>query len=118
MHNRDILPLHIVYDNLADLRVLHEIAVPKEQQVAALKGRLHGAREHNDDGRGRVGDDGKAFPHHEGGGEDEGEVEDLGEGLSGVFDGAEHGGWFWRGVFLIVDSLDGIVKKQGKQRKL
>ena len=92
MYNRYILPLDVVDDDLADLGLF--VAVPEEEEVAALKGGFHGAGEDDDDGRGRVGDDGERFPKHEGGGEDEGEVEDLGEGLAWVGevgrDGGEH----------------------------
>ena len=79
MHNRDILALDIVDDHLPNLRV--QPAIPQQKDVAALKGRLHAAREDDDDWRGGVGEEAEALPHHEGGAEDEGEVEDLGEEL-------------------------------------
>lgn len=85
MHNRNILPPHIIHNHFPDLRF--EAAVPEEKEVAALEGGFHAAGQDYDDGRGGVGEDGEPFPEHEGGGEYEGEVEDLGGELPGL-----HGG--------------------------
>lgn len=92
MHNWNILAPHIIHHHLPDLGF--HAAVPQEEEVAALEGGLHGAGEDDDNGRGGVGEDGEAFPEHEGGGEDEGEVEDLGGELPGLHlgEGAEHCG--------------------------
>ena len=97
MHNRNIFAFDIIHDDFSDLRAL-PAAVPEEKDVTALEGGLHRAGEHNDDGRGRVGEHGKTLPHHKCGGEDEGEVEELRGGLPGGGEGGEHGcgcGW-WR----------------------
>lgn len=75
MHNRYILPPHIIHHDLADLSLGR--SVPEKEQVSALEGRFHAAGEDYDYGGGGVGEDGEAFPEHEGCGEDEGEVEDL-----------------------------------------
>lgn len=101
MHNGNILAPHIIDDDLAHARLAPEVPIPQEEQVAALKGRLHGSREDDDDGRGRVGEDREALPHHEGGREDEAEVEELREGLAWVLEGGEH--FVWRsGVGVVV----------------
>jgi hypothetical protein len=75
MHDWNILALDIVHHNLSYLRI--QPSVPQEKQVASLKRGLHGSGEHNDNGGRRVGDDGKSFPHHEGGRQHERKVEDL-----------------------------------------
>ena len=92
MHNRDILASHIIHHNLADFRI--HAPIPQQQDISALKRGLHAAGQDDDDGGGGVGDDGEAFPEHEGGGEDEGEVEDLGEELARLEggEGREHVG--------------------------
>lgn len=90
MHNRDILPLNIINHHLAHPRLPPPI--PQKQQIPPLERRFHTAGQNDDDGRGRVGRNGEAFPQHEGGAEDEGEVEELGQGLAGVEVGGEEGG--------------------------
>lgn len=71
MHDGYVLAPDVVYHDLADIRVLYEVPVPQEEEVPALEGGLHAAGEDDDDGRGRVGGDGEALPHHEGGREDQ-----------------------------------------------
>ena len=89
MHNRNILPLHIVHHNLA--HVGPGIPIPEEEQVSTLEGGLHGPGEDNDDGRRRVRDHAEGLPEHEGRAEDEGEVEELeGGGARGGEVGGEH----------------------------
>lgn len=101
MNDRNVLAPHIVHDNLADLRV--HAAVPEKQQVAALERGLHTAGQHHDDGRGRVGRDAEPLPHHEGGTEDEREVEHLRGQLARLHggEGGEHrdgfGSQIWEG---------------------
>lgn len=63
VHNRNVLLLHIVHHYLAHLRLLEVVAVPEEQEVAALEGGFHRAGEDNDDRGGGVADDAEAFPH-------------------------------------------------------
>jgi hypothetical protein len=67
-----------------------------------LESRFHRAREDDDNRRGRVGDDGKTFPHHEGGREDEGEIKNLGHCLPRVLESFEHvcGCSLWYGRYL------------------
>jgi hypothetical protein len=61
--NRNVLALHVVHDDFADVGLGHEVAVPEEEQVAALEGGFHAAGEDDDDRGGRVCEDRKAFPH-------------------------------------------------------
>jgi len=86
MHNRDILPFTL-YTTISPTFVSsNQFLFHKKQQISSLEGWLHGPRK---DGRRwvrRVSDYGQAFPHHEGGGENQAEVEDLGGCLP----------WFWR----------------------
>lgn len=124
MHDRDILPLNVIHHDLTNLR-LHA-SIPQEQQIPPLKRGLHAPRKHDDDGRGRVGGDGEAFPEHKGGGENEGEVEDLGEELAGLEGGycGEHcrciGGegkgvrWLWN--LVLWGDNPGVVVWGGKFR--
>lgn len=93
MHNRNVLPAHVVHHDFSHLRL--GAAVPQEEQVSALESGFHAAREDDDDGRGGVCGYGEAFPQHEGGAEDEGKVEDLGGELPGLEAGdcAEHFVW-------------------------
>lgn len=49
MDNGDILALDIVHHDLADGRLGEQVAVPEEEQVAALKGGLHAAGQDDDD---------------------------------------------------------------------
>lgn len=63
MDNRNVLVLDIVYDNFANIGLAEKVSVPKEEEVATLEGGLHGAGKNDDDGRGRVGNHGKTFPH-------------------------------------------------------
>lgn len=55
MHNRNILPTHIIHHNLAHLRL--DPSIPQKQQIPPLEGWLHAAGEDYDDGRGGVGED-------------------------------------------------------------
>ena len=90
MHNRNVLPAHIVHHHLADLRF--RAPVPEKEEIATLESGFHAAGEDDDDGRGGVCGYREALPEHEGGAEDEGEVEDLGGELPGLEAGdcAEH----------------------------
>ena len=77
------------------------IAIPEEEEVATLESGFHGPGQDDDDGGGGVGEDGEGFPHHEGGGEDEGEVEELLQGLArvgegGAYDGDHFGSGGWK----------------------
>ena len=100
MYNRDVFAFDVVDNDLSNLSFV--IAVPEEEEVAALEGRFHRAGKDHDDGGGRVGDDREGLPHHKGSGEYEGKVEDLLEGLPWVgqrrphdrehFDGVGYGG--------------------------
>lgn len=94
VHDGYVLALDVVDYYLADLGGC--IAVPEEEQVASLEGRLHGTGQDDHDGGGTVGNYAERLPHHEGGAEDEGEVENLLEGLPGRgqsrFEVGEHGG--------------------------
>lgn len=109
MHDRDILPLDIINHHLPHGRL--PPPVPQKQQVPALESRFHTAGQDDDDGRGGVGRDGEAFPQHEGGAEDEGEVEELGQGLAGVEGGGEEGGehGLWGGV-------GDVVRESGREK--
>lgn len=71
MHNGYVLAPDVIDHNLADVRVLYEVSVPQEEEVASLEGGFHAAGEDDDDGGGRVAGDREALPHHEGGREDE-----------------------------------------------
>ena len=89
--DRDVLVPHVVDHNLADVRLFHQISVPyqqhtsalhmswyigsqpadefgnchtEEQKVATLEGRFHRSGQDDDDGRGRVGDDGESGEDH------------------------------------------------------
>lgn len=75
MDDRNVLALDLVHDNVSHARRV--ASIPKEEQVAALEGRLHGAGQHDDDGARRVGHDAQTLPHHERSAHDEGEVEQL-----------------------------------------
>lgn len=61
--NGNILILHIVYDDLSDRGILQQIAIPQEQQISSLEGRLHRSRQNDDDRGRRVGNNREAFPH-------------------------------------------------------
>lgn len=80
MHDGNVLASHVIHDDLSDLGVL--ASVPQEQQVSSLKGRLHGSREDDDNGRAGVCDHAEPFPEHEGGAENKREVEHLGGQLA------------------------------------
>ena len=43
VHNGNVLARDVVDHHLADVGLAPDVAVPQEEQVAALKGRLHGA---------------------------------------------------------------------------
>jgi len=110
MYNGNVLPTHIVHHYFSHLCLYAPI--PQKEQVSTLESGFHAARQHDDDGRGGVGGYGEPFPEHEGGGEDEGEVEDLGGKLPGLHAGdcAEHicGGWVCLVGWLVVGcGLDG-----------
>lgn len=57
MDDRDVLSFHVVYNNLANVGLGHEIAVPEEEQIAALECGFHAAREDDDNWRGGVCND-------------------------------------------------------------
>lgn len=88
MHDRYILPLDVVDHNLPNLCVL--ASVPEEEQISPLKGRLHASGKNYYYRRRRVCSYGEALPQHESCRENKGEIQDLGEGLSGVAQSGEH----------------------------
>lgn len=110
MDNGNVLVLDIVDHHLAHARILDEVSVPEHEEIPALEGRLHGARQDDDDGGRRVGDDGEALPHlrdsglanardgpggithHKRRRQDEGKVQDLRGSLPRVCEGGEHAG--------------------------
>lgn len=63
VHDGDVLALNLIDHHLADAGLAEQIAVRQQEQVSALEGRLHGAGQHDNDRRGRVGDNGEALPH-------------------------------------------------------
>jgi len=63
MHNRDVFVLHVVDHNFTNGGFGEDVAVPEEQEVTALEGRLHASGEHDDYRRRRIGDDRKSLPH-------------------------------------------------------
>lgn len=54
---------YIVDHNLSHISILEQVAIPEEQEISTLEGRLHTAGEDDDDRTRRIGDYGEAFPH-------------------------------------------------------
>ena len=63
MHDGYVLPLDVVDYDIADVGLGYQVAIPQEQEVAALEGGFHGPGKDDDNGGGRVGGDREALPH-------------------------------------------------------
>lgn len=136
MDNWNVLVLDIVHDNFANVRLAQDVSVPQEQQIAALEGRFHGPRKDDNDGRWRVGDDGKTLPHlqqvalaivagnqalkggasqtgrtdHERRGKNEREVEQLCGRLPRILEARQHGSvWEDRDARFLLSEHEGDV---------